>query len=111
MQAPEIQLFVAFIAPLFIQLAKRSQAGVLALVTREKPRILVAINAATALLTATGITFAHVPGSLTISWPSLQQAAPGLLTFLTTTLVQFAANHVAFASIYKNLLPEKPAGH
>jgi hypothetical protein len=105
MNALTVQALVALLSPPVIQFLKRSQHPLLLWIDRSKPHFLVAINFLTALLTSAGIHILHVPGSLTISWTGLESAVPGLCTFLLTTLIQFGGNHMAFAAIWKSVLP------
>jgi hypothetical protein len=110
MSAFEIQALVTFLAPLLIQYANKSDAQALAWIDQSKPRICVLTNFVVALLTSAGIGFAHVPGSLTISWPSLGTAVPGLLTFLISTIVQFAAQHLLYDSFWKHFVKSPANG-
>jgi hypothetical protein len=108
MSAFEIQALVTFLAPLVIQFAKKSDARALAWIDQSKPKVCVLTNFAIALVASAGITFAHVPGSLTISWPSLGTVVPGLLTFLISTIVQFVAQHLLYDSFWKHFVKSPP---
>jgi len=110
MSAFDIQTLVTFLAPQEIQFAKKSDAQALAWIDQSKPKICVLTNFVVALVTSAGITFAHVPGSLTISWPSLGTAVPGLLTFLISTIVQFVAQHLLYDSFWKHFVKSPSNG-
>jgi hypothetical protein len=105
----QIQALITFIMPLLIQLAKRSQSAAFAWIDQNKPRICVLTSAVTALLTSMGIEFVHVPHHLTVSWPDSATLARGLVTFLVSAVLQFAAQHVLYDGLWKHVVPMREA--
>jgi hypothetical protein len=105
MSAAQIQGLVTCLAPFLIQLMKNSGAKLFSWWSAASPKVSVLTNFIVSGITAAGIVVTHAPGALTISWPTLDAAVPGLLTFLVTLAAQLALNHVAFKAVWKNLLP------
>jgi hypothetical protein len=95
--------------PLLIQLAKRSQSAGFAWIDQNKPRICMMTSGVTALLTSMGIEFAHAPHSLTVSWPDTATLVRGLVTFLVSAVLQFAAQHVLYDGFWRHVVPTKEA--
>ena len=104
-QSVEIQALITFLAPLVIQLAKRSQSRVLAWIGPGKPRICLLASALTALLTSMEIDVIRAPHQLTITWPDGATLAHGLTAFLVAAAMQFAGQHVFYDSLWKHVVP------
>ena len=101
----QVQALITFIMPLLIQLAKRSQSAAFAWIDQNKPRICMLTSGVTALLTSMGIEFVHIPHSLTVTWPDTATLAHGLMTFLVSVVLQFAAQHVLYDGLWRHIVP------
>ena len=101
----QVQALITFLTPFLIQLAKRSQSAAFAWIGQNKPRVCVLTSAATALLTSMGIEIAHAPHSLTVSWPEGATLLRGLMTFLVSAVLQFAAQHALYEGMWRHLFP------
>jgi hypothetical protein len=110
MHSLQIQALITFIMPLVIQLAKRSQSAGLAWIDQHKPKIGMLVSAATALTTSMGIGFAHAPHSLTVSWPDTATMARGVVTFLVSAILQFAAQHALYEGFWRHVVPAPSNG-
>jgi len=104
-QSLQIQALITFVMPLLIQLAKRSQSAAFAWIDQSKPRICVLTSGVTALLTSMGIEFVRAPHSLTVSWPDTATLVRGLVTFLVSAVLQFAAQHVLYDGFWRHVVP------
>ena len=107
-QSLQIQALIAFIMPLLIQWAKRSQAPVFAWIDQNKPKICVLTSAGAALLTSTGIEIARAPGVLTIHYPDATTILRGLLAFAAVTIGQIAVQHSVYGGFWKRVSPSPP---
>jgi hypothetical protein len=101
----QVQALITFVMPLLIQLAKRSQSAAFAWIDQNKPRICMMTSGVTALLTSMGIEFAHAPHSLTVSWPDTATLVRGLVTFLISAVLQFAAQHILYKGFWQHAVP------
>jgi hypothetical protein len=106
----QIQALITFITPFLIQLAKRSQSAAWAWIDQNKPRVCVLASAVMALLTSMGIEFVHAPHTLTVSWPDPATLARGLVTFLVSVVLQFAAQHVLYDGLWRHIVPSPRSG-
>ena len=104
-QSLQIQALITFFMPLLIQLAKRSQSQAFAWIDQNKPKICMITSGAAALLTSMGIEFVHAPHSLTVSWPDAATLGRGLLTFLVSVVLQFAAQHALYKGFWQHAVP------
>ncbi len=57
-----------------------------------------------------GIEFAHAPHSLTVSWPDAATLARGLVTFLVSAVLQFAAQHALYDGFWRQVVPSPRSG-
>ena len=106
----EVQALITFLMPLFIQLAKRSQSMAFAWIDQNKPKVCMFTSGATALLTSMGIEFVHAPHSLTVSWPDTATLGRGLVTFLVSAVIQFAAQHALYDGFWRHVVPSPRTG-
>lgn len=106
-QSLQVQALITFIMPLAIQLAKRSQSQAFAWIDQNKPRICMLTSGVTALLTSMGIEIAHAPHSLTVTWPDTATLVRGLVTFLVSAIVQFAAQHALYDGLWRHVVPSQ----
>jgi hypothetical protein len=104
-QSFQVQALITFMMPLLIQLAKRSQSSLFAWIDQNKPKICMLTSGVTALLTSMGIEIAHAPHSLTVRWPDDATLVRGLLTFLLSGVLQFAAQHVLYKGFWQHAVP------
>jgi len=104
-QSLQIQALITFVMPLLIQLAKRSQSQAFAWIDQNKPKICMITSGVAALLTSMGIEFVHAPHSLTVSWPDTATLVRGLLTFLVSVVLQFAAQHALYDGFWRHVVP------
>ena len=100
---------VGVLSPFVIQLAKNSQLSVLSWINKNKPRVCVIVNAATALLTNAGIVIHHSVGQITITYPDLPTIMHGVLVFLVGTAVQFGGQHAVYEGLVRHLMPSPVA--
>jgi hypothetical protein len=110
LQSLQVQALITFIMPLAIQLAKRSQSQAFAWIDQNKPRICMLTSGVTALLTSMGIEIAHAPHSLTVTWPDTATLVRGLVTFLVSAIVQFAAQHALYDGFWRHVVPSPRSG-
>ena len=101
----QIQALITFLMPLLIQLAKRSQSVAFGWIDQNKPRICMLTSAVTALATSMGIEIVRAPHSLTVSWPEGATLLRGLMTFLVSAVLQFAAQHALYEGMWRHLFP------
>ena len=101
----QAQALVTFLTPLLIQLAKRSQSAAFAWIDQNKPKICLLTSGATALVTSMGIEIVHAPHSLTVSWSDGATLARGLVTFVVSAVLQFAAQHALYDGFWRHLVP------
>jgi hypothetical protein len=101
----QLQAFITFVTPLLIQLAKRSESAGFAWIGQNKPKICMLTSGVTALLTSMGIEFVHAPHSLTVSWSDTATLVRGLLTFLVSAVLQFAAQHALYDGFWRHVVP------
>ena len=101
----QIQALITFVTPFLIQLAKRSRRVAFAWIDQNKPRVCMVTSAAAALATSMGIQFAHAPHSLTVTWPDSAALLRGLVTFLVSAVLQFAAQHALYEGMWRHVLP------
>jgi hypothetical protein len=104
-QSIQAQALITFVMPLFIQLAKRSQSVAFAWIDQNKPKICMLTSGVMALLTSIGIEFAHAPHSLTVTWPDAGTLERGLVTFLVSAVLQFAAQHALYDGFWRHIVP------
>jgi hypothetical protein len=104
-QSLQIQALITFVMPLLIQVAKRSQSRAFAWIDQNKPKICMLTSGVAALLTSMGIEFVHAPHSLTVSWPDTATLGRGLLTFLVSVVLQFAAQHALYKGFWQHAVP------
>ena len=109
-QSIQMQALITFMMPLFIQLAKRSRSIAFAWIGQNKPRICMLTSALMAVLTSMGIQIARAPHSLTVTWPDAAALTRGFATFLVSSLVQFAAQHVLYDGLWKHVVPAQKLG-
>jgi hypothetical protein len=103
----QVQALITFVMPLLIQLAKRSQSAGFAWIDQNKPRLCMLTSGVAALLTSMGIEFVHDAHSLTVTWPDAATLVRGLVTFLISVVLQFAAQHVLYDGFWRHVLPAK----
>ena len=101
----QIQALITFITPFVIQLAKRSHSAALAWIDQNKPKICLLTSAVAALATSMGIEFAHAPHSFTVSWPEGPTMARGMVAFLVSAVLQFAAQHALYDGFWRHVIP------
>ena len=58
-----------------------------------------------ALVTSMGIEFVHAPHSLTVSWPDAATLVRGLVTFVVSAVLQFAAQHALYDGFWRHIVP------
>lgn len=104
-QSIQAQALITFIMPLMIQLAKRSQSVGLAWIHQNKPQVCMLMSGVAALLTSMGIEIARAPHSLTVSWPDAGTLERGFVTFLVSSILQFAAQHALYDGFWKHVVP------
>ena len=104
-QSLQVQAIITFLMPLLIQLAKRSRSAAFAWIDQNKPRICMLTSALTALATSMGIEMVRAPHSLTVSWPDGATLLRGLMTFLVSAVLQFAAQHALYEGWWRHLVP------
>ena len=109
-QSLQVQALVTFVMPLLIQLAKRSQSSAFAWIDQNKPKICLLTSGASALLTSMGIGFVHAPHSLTMSWPDTPTLVRGLVTFVVSAVLQFAAQHALYDGFWRHVVPAEKLG-
>jgi len=101
----QVQALITFVMPLLIQLAKRSQSAAFAWIDENKPKICLLTSGVAALLTSMGIQFVHDAHSLTVRWPDAATLLRGLLTFLVSAVLQFAAQHALYDGFWRHIVP------
>lgn len=100
----QIQALITFLAPFFIQLAKRSQSLAFSWIDQNKPKVCVLTSGLAALATSMGIQFVHSPHSVTVTWPDGSTLAHGFTTFLVSALIQFVGQHALYEGLWKHVL-------
>jgi hypothetical protein len=106
-QSIQVQALITFVMPLMIQLAKRSQSAAFAWIDQHKPRICMLTSGVMALATSMGIEVAHAPHSLTVTWPDAGTIERGMVTFLVSAVVQFAAQHALYDGFWRHVVPSQ----
>ena len=106
-QSIQLQALITFIMPFFIQLAKRSQSVAFGWIDQNKPKVCMLVSGVMALLTSMGIEIAHAPHSLTVSWPDTATLVRGLVTFVVSAVLQFAAQHALYDGFWKQVVPTR----
>ena len=110
-QSLQVQALITFVMPLLIQFAKRSRSQAFAWIGQNKPKICMLTSGVAALLTSMGIEIVHAPHSLTVSWPDAATLGRGLLTFLVSAVLQFAAQHALYKGFWQHAVPSPSNGH
>jgi len=105
----QVQALITFVMPFLIQLAKRSQSAGFAWIDQNKPKICMLTSGVTAVLTSMGIEFVHAPHSLTVTWPDTATLGRGLVTFLVSAVLQFAAQHALYDGFWRHVVPTREA--
>jgi hypothetical protein len=106
-QSLQVQALITFVMPLLIQLAKRSQSAGFAWINQNKPKICMLTSGVAALVTSMGIEFVHAPHSLTVSWPDTATLVRGLVTFVVSAVLQFAAQHALYDGFWRHIVPNQ----
>ena len=101
----QVQALITFLTPLLIQLVKRSQSAAFAWIDQNKPKICLLTSGAAALATSMGIEFVHASHSLTVSWSDTATLARGLVTFVVSAVLQFAAQHALYDGFWRHVVP------
>ncbi|HTS68020.1 MAG TPA: hypothetical protein VMO17_03480 [Terriglobia bacterium] len=106
----QIQALITFLAPFVIQVAKRSQNSAFAWIDQNKPKVCMLTSGVAAVLTSMGIEFVHAPHSLTVTWPDSATLARGLVTFVVSAVLQFAAQHALYDGFWRHVVPSPHGG-
>jgi hypothetical protein len=104
-QSLQVQALITFAMPLLIQLAKRSQSAAFAWIDQNKPKICMLTSGVAALMTTMGIEFVHDAHSVTVSWPDTATLLRGLMTFVVSAVLQFAAQHALYDGFWRHVIP------
>jgi hypothetical protein len=100
----QLQALITFLMPLLIQLAKRSHNVAFAWIDHNKPKVCMLTSALAALATSMGVAVVHAQHSLTLTWPDANTAARGLLTFMVSAVLQFAAQHSLYDGFWRHVV-------
>jgi len=101
----QVQALIAFVMPLLIQLAKRSQRAGWAWIAQNKPKVCLLTSGVAALLTSMGIECVHAPHSLTVNWPDTATLVHGLVIFVVSAILQFGGQAALYDGFWRHVVP------